>query len=106
MALGGQRNQIIAVGRELMHDAVSSNTWKSFVDGSPLGQRSLRGWRSRSAKNLGAARTRLQTMTYPCQEVSGKLVKVGDDARVEERLLFGRGQLAPQFPKKCRNWSD
>ena len=36
---------------------MSSNTWKSFVDGSPFGPRSTRSWRSRSSKNLGVART-------------------------------------------------
>jgi hypothetical protein len=35
----------------------SSNAWKSLVEGSPLGPRSARSWRSRSAKKASVART-------------------------------------------------
>jgi hypothetical protein len=64
----GDQHAVVAPTRQKLGEVVeagskrstmlrSSKVWKSVVEGSPLGPRSLRSCRSRSSKNDGAART-------------------------------------------------
>ena len=87
----------------------SSNVWKSLVDGSPLGPRSPRSWRSRSwrtqasrgprdvqrspALSLGLSNALVNPRTGPLDQILRCPVEIGHDAGVEKRVALGRAEL-------------